>query len=166
MGVFFSFVTDTYSSSKCGTQGQHKKDWSPFDLPRATVSRCYPNGAYSPDDCAIDDSTGILWFQRIKQYLIANGVAVVVLNPYELNEWQYNKQSTDTKWEDGTDRLVLQELFKRMSAGNYGPSDMSRVVFRGWSGGAAMVSWIVQQIATGGITGVVMKAGVYMSGGS
>eukprot|EP01065_Artemidia_motanka_P035289 TRINITY_DN43203_c0_g1_i1.p1 TRINITY_DN43203_c0_g1~~TRINITY_DN43203_c0_g1_i1.p1 ORF type:complete len:397 (+),score=126.30 TRINITY_DN43203_c0_g1_i1:75-1265(+) len=163
--VLFSFVTDTYHSEKCGAAGQRGKRMSPFTTPVGAMKQCYPGGAYDVDTCTIDDWSGLLWHNRIKQYLVSNGVAVLVVNPHELNGWQYNKQRNESTWEDGTDRLLLAELSRMMKSGELGPLDASRVVFRGWSGGAAMVSWTAQLAATGQL-GFTMKGGVHLSGGS
>ena len=43
-------------------------------------------------------------------------------------------------WPNGPGALVFVKLFEQMKAGDLGPLDLGRVVFRGWSGGAQMVS--------------------------
>eukprot|EP01062_Namystynia_karyoxenos_P029294 TRINITY_DN2202_c0_g3_i1.p1 TRINITY_DN2202_c0_g3~~TRINITY_DN2202_c0_g3_i1.p1 ORF type:complete len:438 (+),score=130.86 TRINITY_DN2202_c0_g3_i1:87-1316(+) len=164
--VLFSFVTDTYTSAKCNTTGQRGKGFHPFVTPQGAMAECFPDGLYDQHSCTIDDESGMLWYMRIKQLLIANGVAIVVVNPVELNGWQFNRQSNWTVWEQGTDRLLLPEMVRRMRAGDFGPLDPDRVVFRGWSGGAAMVSWVVQLLASGQLSGVTMRGGVFLSGGS
>ena len=61
---------------------------------------------------------------------------------------------------------VTLEMFKQMAAGAFGPLDLSKVIMRGFSGGAQMVSWMIQKIAVGEIKGVGMAGGVLLSGGS
>ena len=52
-------------------------------------------------------------------------------------------------------------------AGRFGTLDTQRVVPRGWSGGAAMVSWLFQVAATEGLAAnVSLAGGVMLSGGS
>jgi hypothetical protein len=38
-------------------------------------------------NCDYDQEAGALWDQRLKQYLVANGVAVVAVNPFEEDSW-------------------------------------------------------------------------------
>ena len=66
------------------------------------------------------------------------------------------------------DKPFLSKVFQMIAAGEMGKLDKDRVVIRGWSGGAQMVSWLMQVIATNKTFGdtMTMKGGVMMSGGS
>ena len=70
----------------------------------------------------------------------------------------------------GLDKPLLAALFAGMRRGAYGPLDARRVVLRGWSSGAQMVSWLFQVFATGEgrrlFPGVRLAGGVLLSGGS
>ena len=44
----------------------------------------------------------------------------------------------------GRDRPFLGELFAQLAAGRFGNLAPDRVAARGWSGGAHMVSWLLQ----------------------
>lgn len=116
--------------------------------------------------CCFDSRAGSIWNQRIKQILLANGVAVISMNPSD-EGWNYPSQY----WDSGSDRIVFDELFKRMNnvSGSdiLGRLDRSRVVVRGFSGGAQMVSWLIEKWARGNLTeGMNIKGGVYLSGGT
>ena len=41
-----------------------------------------------------------------------------------------------------------------------------KLIFRGWSGSAHMVSWLIQAVATRQLTGIGIAAGLMFSGGS
>ena len=163
--------------------------------------------------CDYDQEAGALWNQRLKQYLIANGVAVVIIVRPTVSPLQYLSCrilssirltrrrricdavyffffSSDTTaslhhclqnpiqedswdagpwwWTGGVDHPFMAEVFTQMKAGKMGKLNTDAVVIRGWSGGAQMVSWLSQVIASNktfdGI--MTMKGGVMMSGGS
>ena len=104
--------------------------------------------------------------QRSFQYLLENGIAVVQVNPAEDDDWDADPED----WAGGQDRPFLTALFEKMGSGGLAEGavlDTSRVVIRGWSMGAAMVSWLFEVVATGGLpTGVGIAGGVMLSGGS
>jgi hypothetical protein len=189
--VWLSLVTDTFGSldghSECGGGGrpgfrrrtQHHgssgKSFKAFDTPNATMTSCFktPPGPPPPpspwghqSDCDYDQEAGALWNQRLKQYLIANGVAVVSVNPFTEDSWD----AGPWWWDSGVDEPFLTKVFKMMKAGEFGKLDTDNVVVRGWSGGAQMVSWISQVRATNTTSEFTqsfkMKGGVMMSGGS
>jgi len=114
--------------------------------------------------CMYDQEAGTMWDQRLKQYLVANGIAVFNLNPYEEDQWD----NYASAWKSGKDRAFLPQFFKQVGSGAFGPIDVSKTVVRGWSGGAQMVSWMIQVMAEqpGVFPGVTMAAGVMLSGGS
>jgi hypothetical protein len=120
--------------------------------------------AQHADGCSYEQQAGGLWDQRLKQLLLANGVAVVQVNPYKSDNWDLGEKL----WSSGQDQAYLGNLFGMMTKGTLGPLDPSKVVLRGWSGGAQMVSWVFQALATTPtlFPGVTIKAGVMMSGGS
>jgi poly(3-hydroxybutyrate) depolymerase len=41
----------------------------------------------------------------------------------------------------------------------------NKIIFRGWSGSAHMVSWLIQAVATKQLTGIGIAAGLMFSGG-
>jgi hypothetical protein len=171
--VYFSLVTDALNASdgvfnECASpplefSSHLNPSYGAFDLPKDVMRGCFPA---HPDPhahfaCYFDSVAGAVWDQRVKQYLLANGVAVVLVNPWMNDLWEY-----EDLWDNGRDKPFLLEMIKQMSAGTFGPLDMSNVIFRGFSGGAQMVSWIIQKIAVGDITGVGMAGGIFLSGGS
>jgi hypothetical protein len=127
--------------------------------------------------CDYDQLSGALWAQREKAEMVSRGVAVVLLNPWGGDAWDAGPPDPDPAdefpgWGPGPDAPVFDKLFALMKSGELGPLDMSTMMFRGWSGGAQMVSWMVQLSATGalaalgGDSGAKMVGGVYTSGGS
>ena len=65
----------------------------------------------------------------------------------------------------GNDRPFLQELFKRVNSGSFGPIDAKNVFVRGWSGGAQMVSWLFQAVAEAAESGSILFNGTQIAGG-
>eukprot|EP00940_MAST-03C_sp_MAST-3C-sp2_P001925 g1925.t1 len=180
--VFLSLVIDPYYPKSMRNGTDVCKTFGPFDLPVQTLNRtaCFSENAGGQKcgefwgNCCFDSRAGSLWNQRIKQYLLANGVAVVALNPGAYG-WNY----PGSYWNSdayGLDRYVFQNLFEQMSAGPtvrgdassiLSRLDKSRMVIRGFSGGAQMVSWLIQKWAEGRLAdGVRIRGGVYLSGGS
>ena len=51
------------------------------------------------------------------------------------------------KQASGKDKAFLPQFFKQIGGGAFGPIDLSKTVVRGWSGGAQMVSWMIQVMA-------------------
>ena len=108
--------------------------------------------------CSFDLLAGMVWFQRQKQYLVANGIAVMVVNTRifvrsalafalpaspdrlltrcEQDGWNLD----EVAWSVGEDRGFFAALTKAMTSGGLGPLNPQRVGFHGWSGGAQMVS--------------------------
>lgn len=141
--------------------------FAPHGLFNCTVPK--DNGQHpSPRNsvgCSLDDFAGGIWFQRIKQLLLSNGIAVAVLNPYIFDGWD----AYETVWQHGQDPPFLQKLAQELStpAGSFkGLIDPKRVAFHGWSGSAQMVSWSFNMAASGQLPGLKVKAGVMMAGGS
>ena len=124
--------------------------------------------------CDYDQEAGALWDQRLKQILVANGIAVLQLNPYSTDTWDnfpeaWAGYAAGSKTVGGVDRLYLPGLFAQLKSGAMGPLDVGNTVLRGWSSGAHMVSWLYQVFAVNGTTlfpGVTIKGGVMLSGAS
>ena len=139
--------------------------------------------------CSFDVFAGGLWSQRFKQYLLNNGIAIVEANNYVDDGWE----SWDDEWEGGYDAMFFKQLAAAMRAGGSADGrwyssphgtdssdggggggalaalsslNPSRVAFRGWSGSAQMVSWLINQDARGKLPGLKVKAGIMMAGGS
>lgn len=118
-----------------------------------------------------DQQAGALWDQRMKQYLVANGIAVLQANPVSEDSWDAFEAAWDgkTQGSGGVDKPFLGLLFEEMSAGKFGSVDMSKVVIRGWSSGAQMVSWLFQVTGSNSSTFTSLPkfaGGVFLSGGS
>ena len=60
-----------------------------------------------------DQQSGALWGSRLKQLLIANGVAVVQVNPHEEDVWDLGADA----WAAGKDHAFLSVLFDQMHEG-------------------------------------------------
>ena len=63
--------------------------------------------------------------------LVANGVAVLLVNPASMDSWD----SYPSAWESGPDQPFFTKLFSMITAGELGALDGHRMVVRGWSGG-------------------------------
>jgi hypothetical protein len=127
-------------------------------------------------DCNLDIFFGGLWWQRIKQLLLHNNVAVMVVNPYYFDSWE----AWDSVWDaagsydppvfkaladflapadvHASDRALAPPLFRDLNRNN--------VAFHGWSGGAQMVSYLIELAASGHLPGLGVAAGVMTAGGS
>jgi hypothetical protein len=112
---------------------------------------CWEHASKAP--CDYQQMAGQMWKQRLNQYLVANGIAVMEVNPYLTDQmdsdpkswagFQYNISGAQHTW-GGADKPWYQELFSRMVKGAFGPINTKRVMFRGWSAGAQFVSWMFQ----------------------
>ena len=170
------------------------EEYQPFATPEEMMSPCScfaPDGIYncsttadnghhmSPGaGCSFDILAGGMWLQRQKQYLLANGVAVMTVNARTFDGWDIDNPSFDGHAQapagsnpfestaQGADKPFFEALSKDMASGKLGALDPSRVAFHGWSGGAQMVSELADVWARGELPGITMKAGVMMSGGS
>ena len=112
----FIAVSDGCGDHSKDPQGRTMaEDYLPFDSPPQLMEPCscfLPNGTYScrtiPDHgnhmepaagCSFDLLAGVMWFQRQKQYLLANGIAVVVANTRLFDGWNIDLAS----WKTGED---------------------------------------------------------------
>jgi hypothetical protein len=174
--------------------GGMTEEYNPFATPDAMLEPCScfaPNGTYTcvttADNghhmepgagCSFDILAGGMWLQRQKQYLLANGVAVMTVNARTFDGWNIDNETYDghrvpdpnsNPYEsvtEGTDKPFFAALARDMASGKLGQLNPARVAFHGWSGGAQMVSELVDVFARGELTGITMKAGVMMSGGT
>ena len=115
--------------------------------------------------CDFDVFAGGLWSQWLKAHLLNNGIAVAEINNYIQDGWT----SWADEWDGGYDVPFFAKLAKAMrpqSAGVLSKLDPNRVAFRGWSGSAQMVSWLMNQAAYGKLPGLSIGAGIMMAGGS
>lgn len=122
-----------------------------------------------PGRCDLNIFFGTLWWQRVKQYAIANGIAVLVVNPFTFDGWE----SWPAEWANGHGydppffRRLGDFLGDTAAPPHFRALNPRKLAFRGWSGGAQMVSWIFQLAAEdqlGPNFGVV--AGLLAAGGS
>lgn len=151
----------------------------PFVSPISSiVSPCFAaNGSWNPRgvgpsglSCGFTSVNGQIWDMRIKQFLLANGIAVVQVNTATMDSWDWNSQ---TDWDTGEDRPFLTTLFRQWRSGAYGglgPSVLNpeRMGVSGYSVGAQMVSWMIQLHGSGALKtlGAAVKAGAFFGGGS
>ena len=158
--------------------GGMTEEYAAFATPHELMSKCScfeKNGTYgcattadnghhqSPGKgCSFDILAGVMWFQRQKQFLLANGIAVMVVNTRVFDGWDIDMPS----WKVGEDPAFFKQLSEDIAGGFLGPVNPKRVGFHGWSGGAQMVSNLVNVWANGNLSGIEMKAGVMMSGGT
>ena len=154
-------------------------EYSPAFLdPAAVVAPCFtPNGTWDPDghvpgglQCGFTSVNGQLWDMRIKQYLLANGVAVVQVNTASSDQWDWDSQD---EWDSGEDKPFLSQLFAQWSSGAYGGLGKGvlnprRLGLSGYSVGAQMVSWMIQLHGSGALKsmGAAVKAGAFFGGGT
>ena len=92
---------------------------------------------------------------------------VIKVNPADDDDWDADAGS----WATGEDRPFLGAVFAAMRSGEISGTgvalDTRNMVVRGWSMGAAMVSWLFQASATGLLDPTVRFAGgIMLSGGS
>jgi hypothetical protein len=148
------------------------KSYGAFELPAQAMATCFGGEDSHGAGCGYDQAAGALWDQRLQQYLVANGVAVLLVNPAEMDSWDSYAEA----WESGDDQPFFTHLFAMIVAGELGHLDASRLVVRGWSGGAHMVSWLIQVFfskkapmissSAADWPGVTLRGGVMLSGGS
>eukprot|EP00911_Craspedida_sp_UC1_P001100 UC1_evm1s824 len=65
--------------------------------------------------CMYDQQAGQLWAQRMLQYLVSNGVAVLQLNPIVEDSWD----AGPWYWTSGPDKPFLTQVFAGIKAGDY-----------------------------------------------
>ena len=192
---------------KAGGRGQHNdlpgnvRSFKPFDSPLSlgmqcscinssnfTCGRPFDDGAHGvggfvPTDGSCDDDVffGGIWHQRLKQYCLQNGIAVLEANNYVRDGWD----SWESLWEGGYDQPFFSALAGLLGKKQPPPPPLppppqppqqpgklfeklnpKLLAFRGWSGGAHMVSFLIDRAARGQLPGLGIAAGVMMAGGS
>jgi len=144
-----------------------RKQYGVWEPPLGAESSCFhPNGTFNEGGCSFDQLAGALWEQRYKQALLANGVAVMVLNPLQNDYWEWT--AADWGRPAGADNPFLTHVFRRVINGSLGALDPHRVLLQGWSAGAHMVSWMLDRAAAAAdvLSGITVRGGVFFSGGS
>jgi hypothetical protein len=108
---------------------------------------------------------------RLHQYLLVNGIAVLVVNPYAGDTWEWDTPTMPPN--TGLDQPFFHKLFGSINSGTYartlpvGTFNTKQTIFSGFSDGAQMTSWLIDLQARGQLpAGVELVAGVLVSGGS
>ena len=181
----------------CRQQGQQRsrlhENRPPFQEPASVLAPCIAaNGSWDPEGqmingtrtsgkqygpgvtrCSFGAVNGRVWAQRLNQFLLANGIAIVQINPAQGDSWVGSAYTTSA-WQQGDDRPFLQTLFGQMHSGEFGGLGAGvlnphRLSVSGYSVGAQMVSWMIQVQATGEMTeqlNATVKAGAFFAGGT
>jgi hypothetical protein len=152
---------DGADSQPVGGSWGPDKGFYPFTLP--ALANISISGAWN-----YDQEAGAMWNQRLKQYMVANGIAVLCVNPVSIDSWD----AGPWYWGPGVDRPYLSALFAHLKTGAKGPLNLQKITVRGYSSGAQMVSWLFEVQANPRYTwnkefpGVTSRGGVLMSGGT
>ena len=96
---------------------------APPAMPWADAVEKYPPHHHG-GNCQYDTLAGELWDMRLKQLIVANGVAVVQANPYADDGWlAYDSdpgEPGEPTWTNGTDKPFLTQVFAKLAAGDLG----------------------------------------------
>ena len=106
-----------------------KTGFEPFGTPKQTMASCFDEsgnwkkkaGRGGSEQFTCDSFyqwAGQLWNARFHQYLVANGIAVLLLNPYEADTWEW--ATPDRKKGSGLDQPFLSKLVSMFEDGTYG----------------------------------------------
>lgn len=134
----------------CHGHGSYPKD-KVFATPTSIGDGCFDDqNKFSRSDCNFGAIAGQMWDVRARQYLLANGVAVLQINPGAEETWDWYGQST---WDTKNDKPYLTTLFNSIRNGTaFGGRgamlNLDKLVVAGYSVGAQMASWFVQLHAT------------------
>jgi hypothetical protein len=133
------------------SQMEGAPNYKPFDTPLNSLASCFlANGSWntgggfmSNEGCTFNQFAGELWNARSHQLMLANGIAVVQLNPYTSDTWEW--YTPDLPIGGGLDQPYLHMLFEMMHNGSYanlgkGVLDISKLIVAGYSSGAQMAS--------------------------
>lgn len=147
--VFIMFEVEGWRppNGTCGNPLHWPVTYGPFSTPDESISWAFMRNGSLNQSVASSESpeadfpqAGLMWIQRIKQLLLANGVGVVILNPLVADGWDWD---TLQDWNNGTDRPYLHKLFTAMADGSFPAGgnrrrlfDTNRVVPAGYSVGA------------------------------
>lgn len=184
-GFVCLFLFCRYEDAKCSKlqnevwciyHGKSKSPYKPgnfpiFQLPAETTQACFTkNGSYDSRTCGFDAMSGMMWSQRLNQHLIANGIALLLVNPYMNDQWDWasanesaNCMAQDCWDEQALDKQFFAKLFADIHSGQYGGMgkgvlDMSKLMVWGYSVGSQMVSWFVQLHASGQLRHLHLQA--------
>eukprot|EP00040_Diaphanoeca_grandis_P043333 m.267663 g.267663 ORF g.267663 m.267663 type:complete len:450 (-) comp74262_c0_seq1:202-1551(-) len=155
------------------SDGWMRPKYNVFDPPAAAMASCFgANGKWltSFSNCSYFQKAGQLWVSRLHQYLLANGIAILVVNPYAGDTWEWD--DPDMAIGGGLDQPYFTLLFGEINAGRYGGLGVgvfntSQAIFSGFSDGAQMTSWLIELDARKALPkGVHVAAGVFLAGGS
>lgn len=163
-----------------------EKPFPIFQRPGEVALGCFnKDGAYNETVCHTrqDAMTGMIWSQRLNQYLLANGIALLYINPWLEDNWDWSPSDSSLNipsqqaWDTGLDKPFMRKLLTEIHSGQYaglgkGVLDLGKLMVWGYSTGAQMVSWMMQlhgsgqlqRLGGGGQAKVV--AGVMFAGGS
>jgi hypothetical protein len=146
--------------------------YKPFDTPAASLAGCFnKDGSWNTTGCSFNQWAGELWNARTHQFLLANGIAVVQLNPYTSDTWEW--YTPDLPLGSGLDQPYFKKLFSTWGDGTYakgvpaGALNPAKIIVSGYSSGAQMSSWMMELQARKALpVGSKVVAGVFFSGGS
>eukprot|EP00750_Incisomonas_marina_P016548 INCI19165.2.p1 GENE.INCI19165.2~~INCI19165.2.p1 ORF type:complete len:391 (+),score=38.86 INCI19165.2:121-1293(+) len=153
--VDMAFRATTPETKAACPKPNQQHGFDAFSTPIQAGDTCF-GAANRSHMCDWNLNSGAMWDQRLKQLLLANGIAVVLVSPYSNDIWD----TGDAWWngfidhthgavqKGGIDKQFLPALFHSMDAGDFGPLDLSKVVFHGFSAGAQMSSWMMQVLAS------------------
>lgn len=167
-----SMESRTWCSFDPSHAGMGAPNYRPFETPAKALASCFDaSGAWNLTGCTFNQFAGELWNARLHQFLLANGIAVVQLNPYTADTWEW--YTPDLPIGAGLDQPYFKKLFAAMQAGTYaagvpaGALNTAKLIVSGYSSGAQMSSWMMELDARGALPhGVSVAAGVFFSGGS
>lgn len=90
----------------CWRYHGHRQTWpityGPFATPDDSIKFAFTGGGtgHFNQSVASSESTeadfpqaGLMWLQRVKQYLISNGIGLLILNPYMADSWDWDTAS-------------------------------------------------------------------------
>ena len=157
--------------------GWWRPKFNTFDTPAQAMASCFrkdgswePLGWHAGANCSFFQKAGQLWVARLHQYLLANGIAILVVNPYAGDTWEWDDPALPAG--TGLDQPFFSALFGSIQNGTYGslPAgslNTGQLFFSGFSDGAQMTSWLIELQARQQLpAGVKLAAGVLISGGS
>jgi hypothetical protein len=167
--------------------GWYRPQYNIFDRPMDAMASCFrDDGSWRPLSfsgkdcetsadghkacCTFFQKAGQLWLARLHQYLLANGIAILVVNPYAGDTWEWDDPNLPNG--SGLDQPYFATLAAEIQSSKYGglPAgtlDTARTIFSGFSDGAQMTSYMIELQARRALpTGLRIVAGVMLSGGS
>ena len=167
--------------------GWYRPQYNVFDTPTDAMATCFrDDGSWrplsfsghdcekTPDGhkacCTFFQKAGQLWLARLHQYLLANGIAILIVNPYAGDTWEWDNPQLPNG--AGMDQPFFAKLTSEIQNGQYGGLPLGtlntrRTIFSGFSDGAQMTSFLIELQARRALPdGLTIIAGVMLSGGS